>query len=77
MGDNIIDFKSRRSARQQPDPRFVEYDDNRRGMLHYKLSYFMDGKEWAVEIWAYSWEDAEARVGAMHNSLCLRGQMRK
>lgn len=51
----------------------TRHDD--KGTLYlYALQYEMDGKTWALEVWAYSMEDAQNRVDAMRQSLVLLGQ---
>lgn len=60
--------------RGPPAPDCLSRDAYGREMQLYALSYEMDGRRWASEVWAYSWEDAEARVAAMRESLMLDGQ---
>jgi hypothetical protein len=35
----------------------------------------MGGKHWATEIWAYDFDDADARVAAMRESLKVDGKL--
>jgi hypothetical protein len=71
---DIIDLNAERSKRDQPDPEFVRKDDFGRPLYTFLLSYEMGGSQWCAEIWAYSFEDAEARVAAMRESLKVDGQ---
>ncbi len=71
---DIIDLNERRNAAERPDAEFVRKDDFGRPLYHYGLSYDFEGGSWSAEIWAYSMEDAKARVGAMRDSLTLLGQ---
>jgi hypothetical protein len=71
---DIIDLNAERSKRDQPDPEFVRKDDFGRPLYTFLLSYEMAGSQWCAEIWAYSFEDAEARVQAMRESLKVDGQ---
>jgi hypothetical protein len=71
---DIIDLNAERSKRDQPDPEFVRKDDFGRPLYTFLLSYEMAGSQWRAEIWAYSFEDAEARVQAMRESLKVDGQ---
>lgn len=72
---DIIDLNAKRNEREAPDAEFVRKDDFGRPLYCYALDYkFADGA-WAAEIWAYSMDDAAARVAAMRESLELRGQM--
>lgn len=73
--DKIIDLSARRNAAERPDAEYVKKDDFGREMQAYLCSYdFADGS-WCCEIWAYSMEDAIARVAAMRESLRVDGQL--
>ena len=72
---DVIDLAQERDNRNGPDAEFRKQDDFGRPMFLYGLSYEMDGSEWAMEVWAYSQEDAENRVRAMRDSLTLFGQI--
>lgn len=72
--DEIVDLNAERNKRAQPDPEFVKHDDYGRPMYHFGLGYEFEGSEWSCHIWAYSMEDAEARIAAMRASLRLFGQ---
>jgi len=71
---DVIDLGAERNRRAQPDPEFVRQDDYGRPLYHFGLSYEFDGRTWAAELWAYSFEDAEARVAAMRGTLTVCGQ---
>lgn len=76
MTDNkIINLNQLRHDRERPDPEFIKRDDFGREMFLYTLEYEFDGGNWATELWAYSFEDAEARVVAMRASLTCKGQL--
>lgn len=72
---DIIDLNERRNAADKPDGDFVRKDDYGRPLFFFLLDYEMDGGHWGAEIWAYSAEDAEARVLAMRGSLTVMGQV--
>jgi hypothetical protein len=72
---DIIDIQRARASRDQPDADCVRKDDYGRALYLFALHYEMDSHTWGTEVWAYSWEDAEARVAAMRDSLCVSGQM--
>ena len=74
MADEIVDLTAERNRRSAPDPEFVRKDDFGRPLYTFLLSYEMDGKQWSTEVWAYSFEDADARVAAMRDSLKVDGQ---
>lgn len=75
MNDNIVDLTERRNAAERPDPEHISHDDYGRPLYRFLLEYEMDGKSWGgVDVWAYSFDDAENRVKAMRESLMVRGQ---
>lgn len=69
-----IDLNAERNKRAQPDVEFVKQDDYGRSMYLFGLGYEFGGKMYGTDIWAYSHEDAEARVLAMRESLVVFGQ---
>lgn len=71
---DIVDLNRERAKREEPDADCVRKDDFGRPLYLYALEYKFDGHRWAAEIWAYSMEEAEARVQAMRQSLELSGQ---
>lgn len=75
MSESIINLGAARNARERPDPEFIRKDDFGREMYCYGLEYEMDDAGWRIDLWAYSWEDAQERVAAMRESLILRGQL--
>lgn len=70
-----IDLAAERNRREQPAPEFIKQDDYGRPLYLFLLSYEFEGGLWQTELWAYSMDDAEARVAAMLNSLAVRGQL--
>jgi hypothetical protein len=75
MTDEPIDLAAERNKREQPDPEFVRKDEYGRPLFTFLLSYEMGGSQWATEIWAYDFDDAEARVAAMRESLKVDGKL--
>ena len=72
---DIIDLNAKRNEREQPDAEHMRRDDFGRPLYEYALHYrFAEGR-WGATIWAYSMEDAAARVAAMRESLELDGQI--
>lgn len=71
---DIVDLATERNKRDEPDPALVMRDDFGRLLYLFGLDYEFDGREWMTELWAYSFEDAEARVAAMRQSLKVVGQ---
>lgn len=73
--NNIIDLSVQRTARERPDPSLGAADEYGRRLGRYALSYRMGGGRLALDILAYSVEDAEARVAAMRDSLVMDGEI--
>lgn len=74
---DIVDLGERRAEMNRPDADCVRIDGFGKPLYRFALGYMMDGKAWAgPEIWAYSFEDAEARVTAMRDGLVLVGQIK-
>ena len=73
---DIVDLAARRAALDAPDADCVRIDQDGTPMFRFGLEYRMDDKAWAgIELWAYSFEDAELRVAAIRESLTLFGQV--
>ena len=70
-----ISLDAVRAARGQPEADLVRKDGFGRPMFCFLLEYTMGGDEWGHKLWAYSEDDARARVAAMRESLVLRGQI--
>ncbi len=70
----IIDLQSARATRDAPDPDCASHDSLGRPMYLYGVEYWMDDRLWALTLEAYSLEDAERRVGAIHQGL-IYGQI--
>ncbi|RDJ03313.1 hypothetical protein B5K06_30425 [Rhizobium grahamii] len=62
-------------AEPQPDQPFIRRDANGTSLFKFAVQYRMGGLLWAADIWAYSHQDAEARVNAMRDSLMVCGQI--
>lgn len=71
---DVIDLGAFRDRRDGPDPDLVATDEYGRKLFTYLLSYDFDGGQYSTQVWAYSMEDAAARVEAMRASLRLDGQ---
>lgn len=71
----FIDLTAERARREKPDAEFTRRDDFGRPMGLFALDYQFGGKDWTTELWAYSAEDAAARVEAMRHSLTVAGQL--
>lgn len=70
----IVDLNRERAKREEPDADCVRKDDFGQPLYLYALEYSFDDKRWAAEIWAYSMEEAQARVDGMRQPLVLCGQ---
>lgn len=73
--EKIIDLNKIRNDRERPDAEFIKHDDYGREIFLYTLDYEFEGGNWGTELWAYSAEDADARVAAMRESLRNMGQI--
>jgi hypothetical protein len=71
----VIYLERHRALAERPDPCFAACDEDGRDFFKYALQYELDGKIWAADIWAYSFDDAERRVHAMRNSVAVLGQL--
>jgi len=74
---DLIDFNAERNRREQPDPQFVKKDEAGREMYCFLLSYDMADGQYGLQLWAYDWQDAKAKVDAMRASLRVEGQTYK
>ena len=72
---DTIDLSAERSKREMPDAGCLRKDDYGQELRLFALEYRMGGAAWALDVWAYSWEDAENRVAAMRESLVVSGQV--
>ena len=72
---SIIDISAERDKRNGPDAEFVRSDDYGRKMFSFSVEYKMGDDGWGFTIWAYSMEDAQARVDAIRASGVLLGQV--
>jgi len=71
----IVDIAAVRAALDGPDRECITEDREGRPMYLFALDWTFEGKPWTVQIWAYDWADAEARVGAMCDSLTVTGRV--
>lgn len=72
---DVINLDAERNRRQQPDEQFRKTDDFGRPMFCFLLSYDYQDGSFSTEVWAYSEEDAQARVEAMRASLRYDGKL--
>lgn len=72
---DIVDLSLERAKREEPDDNCVMKDDFGRPLYRFALEYSYDNSRWAAEVWAYSFEDAAARVEGMKSSLEVVGQI--
>lgn len=71
----IIDLNAERDKRSAPDVEHVRTDQFGRPMFEFLCDYRTDSASWSLRLWAYSLEDAEARVEAIRASLTCLGQL--
>lgn len=75
MSDKIVDLNERRNAAERPDEEHVRKDDFGRPLYEYLLDYAFSDGHYSTTVWAYSADDAQARVSAMRASLEYKGQL--
>lgn len=73
MTDNIVAFPFDKAVRRSGEP--VSYDGEGKRMQLFAYDYVHGDKSWGMSLWAYSWEDAEARIASINQSLALGGQI--
>jgi hypothetical protein len=71
-----LDLFVERAKRNAPDADCVKTDMEGRQMGIFALDYVMDGRTWSVDLWAYSFEDAENRAVAMRETAVIGGQIK-
>lgn len=72
---NIIDLSAHRPDPNAPDADYVTTDPQGRDMALFLVCFTHDGAEVGLHLWAYDFEDAEARVQALRASATLCGQI--
>lgn len=75
MADDIIHLGAERDRRNGPDADHVRRDDFGRPLYRFTCSYDMGDGAWALDLWAYSREDADARMDAIRRSGRVDGQV--
>ncbi|MEK1896733.1 MAG: hypothetical protein AAAB20_26240 [Rhizobium sp.] len=71
----IIDLNAERDKRNGPDQQHIITDQFGNRMFEYLCDYRMNDSTWSMRIWAYSQDDAEARIEAIRGSLGYLGQL--
>ena len=71
-----LETSAERAKRNAPDADCVKTDIEGRQMGIFALDYVMDGRTWSVDLWAYSFEDAENRAVAMRETAVIGGQIK-
>ena len=72
---DIVDLNAERAKREAPDAEFVRHDDFGRPMYCFIAHYQMNGSTWSFQLWAYSAEDAEARLDGIRLHGEISGQI--
>ncbi|MCD4663152.1 hypothetical protein [Agrobacterium sp.] len=70
---DIISFPTDKVALRAGEP--LLFDSNGRRMQLFAYQYCHAEKTWGLTLWAYSWEDAEARLASITAGLTLEGQI--
>jgi hypothetical protein len=72
---DVIDLGAERSRREQPDPEFIRQDEYGRPLYSFGVEYEFDDRRYQFQLWAYSWEDAEAKLAGIRASGKVFGQL--
>lgn len=73
--DEPVDLSRVRNERAEPGAEFRRRDEFGRTLYCFALEYEMAGSRWGVDVWAYDWADADARVAGMRASLRVLGKV--
>lgn len=68
----LVDLGKARALREAalngPDPDCIIGDGEGRTMYLFAVDWHHDGRRWTIQIAAYDWEDAEARLASIKSS---------
>lgn len=67
---NVIPFDQAR-----PNANMIAFDDENRPMFKYTIKYRHEDRTFESDIWAYSVQDAEARLAEIRKSSTITGQV--
>lgn len=70
----IIDFNKARAERDEPDDECIRRDHFGRTLYCFICEYEADGDTYAIDLWTYSFEDAQKAVAAIKSSLTVIGK---
>lgn len=73
MTDNVVNFPVEKAIRRSNEP--LSYDSDGKPMRLFAYQYRHADRTWSVSLWAYTWEDAEARIASIATGLTLEGQI--
>ncbi|MCK9514110.1 MAG: hypothetical protein M0R28_23165 [Pigmentiphaga sp.] len=75
----LIDLDKARALREAalngPDTDCIIGDGEGRAMLLFAVDWEHEGRRWTVQIAAYDWEDAEARLASIRSSGAVVGMV--
>lgn len=72
---NIIDMNTRLKQANQPDDDQVFFDDDGQTWFHYTCSYQVGDKEFCLDLWALSYDDALCHIDAIKKTIKFDGQL--
>lgn len=70
-----IDINEERNKREAPDAAHCRRDEFGAPLYEFMVQYNHDGGVWSFTIWAYSMEDAQAKVDSINKGVVFRGQV--
>lgn len=69
----LIDLAAERNRRDGPE--LVSRDAYGRPLYCYAIAYIHEGRHYSFDLWAYSFDDAEAHVQSLRGNAELSGQI--
>jgi hypothetical protein len=73
---DVTDLQAYKNSKMEPDPEFVKTDEFGRKLYTFSYEFdHSDGKRYGFEIWAYDFEDAEAKMTSIRESGRIIGML--
>lgn len=72
MSDNVVKFTPRKET---PDADCIWTDEHGVEWFKFTCEYQYEGSRWGFEVWARSFEDAQARLGSIGCTGIVNGQL--
>ncbi len=72
---DVVNLSAERDRRDGPDAEHRTTDQWGRPMFDFMVDFEFNGSKWTVHLWAYDFEDAQARVHALRSTATQEGQV--